>query len=257
MSQADTPLSPPVTANNINQSCLYKPVESPLASEQPKSEEQPAASLNNLANSLLSSDEMTEKIKQILCQINMTKPLEDVKEPEPVDKLTTSVIDVDFNPKPQQTNYNNYNNNGNNEYKKNSKWGSNYQGNNNNKFQNNYKNNDSRGHHNNNNNRNTFQNNFRRGIGNRGGAEGSNHGNFNNRNFNNDGFGSKFNNNRGGGSHRNFNNGHRNNSRFDHNKRESRFDSGADNGANRKSVYENDKPKETAAPAASNVGRWI
>lgn len=277
---AATPLSPPVTAPRL----YSKLDESPKPAAAPQQADSESSSLINLSNSLLSSDEMTEKIKLILSQINKTpeatpaetNPPENDSKPKSIDLNNQNKFENNYNKgntynKNYNSSYNNYNNNmpsGSNynpDYKKASKWStpaSNY--NNNPKMTQQNQDNTRNNSNFNNPNRNSFQNNYRRGIGNRGDI--NTHSNFNNRNNN---FKDNFNNskpfNRGGGgaggnSHDNFRNKNfSNHSRFDQKR-----DYGRENGKHfRDSNFENDsftkkKDAKGGGPAsAGNGGQWI
>lgn len=278
-SKAATPLSPPSNAPRLYSKLDESP--KPPASSTDSGE---SSSLINLSTSLLSSDEMTEKIKLILSQINKTpsetttaETLAETEQPKVADlthnKPENNYNNYNSNNKGYNNNYNNYNNmpsgsNYNPDYKKASKWStpaSNF--NNNQKMNQNQDNRNNNFNNNTNNQRNSFQNNYRRGIGNRGDM--NTHSNFNNRNNNNNyhNNGKPFN--RGGGAAGNNNNNthdnFRNNKNFNnHSRFEHKRDYGRENGKHfRDSNFENDsfaKKKDSkggAANSAGNGGQWI
>lgn len=252
-----TPLSPTSNAPKLYSKAIE---DSPQAEKKSDSD---ASSLISISNSLLSSDEMTEKIKLILKKVNEGKAESNLnsnsKTPAisintetnnntaPVNKLM-SITDIEFNSK----NTSPHLNGNNSDYKKSSKWNNynnqKYGQNNNSQYGSSHKNNNE--FNNRNNNRPQFQNNFRRGIGNR--HDSNSHSNFNKGNFNNnnDGYHSKFNrnNNYNDGSFR----GKNHNSRFDHHKKESRFEQGN----SRNNNYENDMPTKNTT-TTNSAGRWI
>ncbi len=200
-----TPLSPTRTTTSATSiPKLYsKLVEDSPETKEPDVQTTPAPDASNLlslSSSLLSSNEMTEKIKQILNQINCTsstvKPEEAgcerqavVSEPSKLMSLTEIELPPAFTgaivAKPAADEYtkgasgkwstpsSNYNSN--------KSYGSNNNYNNNNSSQkSNNEFNSNRNNNNTGNNRNQFSNNFRRGIGHR--TNNDNNSNFNQRN---------------------------------------------------------------------------